>query len=190
MNQEKEFERHRKIIEQIKNANSREELPSITASTLSTFLATNVYFDNRHISSTEFADIFQAILDYGFFTTVEVREMFLNVLKKNYPDKTEEEYLNKYIEMARHPRINYIMNEIMERNKKILELNNRDDLLKHKEVMKQITNAYDIKELPKVTRAYIVKYISDNSKTEYNNKISVSKLYDLVDLLISGYDIN
>ena len=190
MNQEKEFERHNKILEQIKNANSREELPSITASTLSTFLATNVYFDNRHISSTEFADIFQAILDYGFFTTVEVREMFLNVLKKNYPDKTEEEYLNKYIEMARHPRINYIMNEIMERNKKILELNNRDDLLKHNVVMKQIKNAYDIKELPKVTRAYIVKYISDNSKTEYNNKISVTKLYDLVDLLISGYDIS
>ena len=91
MNQEKEFERHNKILEQIKNANSREELPNITVSTLSTFLATNVYFDNRHISSTEFSEIFQAILDYGFFTTVEVREMFLKVLRKNYPDKTEEE---------------------------------------------------------------------------------------------------
>ena len=90
MNQEKEFERHNKILEQIKNANSREELPNITVSTLSTFLATNVYFDNRHISSTEFSEIFQAILDYGFFTTVEVREMFLKVLRKNYPDKTEE----------------------------------------------------------------------------------------------------
>ena len=70
MNQEKEFERHNKILEQIKNANSREELPSITASTLSTFLATNVYFDNRHISSTEFSEIFKILAIFFLISSI------------------------------------------------------------------------------------------------------------------------
>ena len=189
MNQEKEFERHSRILEQIKNASSKEELPDITPSTFSTFLATNVYFDNNHVSSSEFSDIFQAVLDYGFFVSPEVKDKFIEVLRKNYPENSEEEYLNKYIEISKHPRINYIIIEILERNKKILELNNKQELLKHENVMKQIRNAYEENDLPKVSRSHIARCISDNSKTEYNDKINVKKLYDLIDLLIEGYSI-
>ena len=49
MNNEKEVLRHKKVMDSIKNAKSKEELPSVSYSTIANYLANNVYFDDRHI---------------------------------------------------------------------------------------------------------------------------------------------
>lgn len=189
MNQEKEKERHNRILEQINNANAKEELPNITVSIFSSFLANNVYFDNERISSTEFANVFPNILKYGIVSN-EVKDIFMEILKKNYPNKTEQEYFNKYLEIANHPRVNYMMTEILERNKKLAELNEKEELKEHNTTMEEIKNTTEVKKLPKVSKSTVSKYISANSKTNYNDKIKASKLRKLVNLLVNGHTIN
>ena len=189
MNQERELERHNRLMQQINEANNKEELPNVTPSTLSSFFATNVYFDDRRLKSTEFAHVFQSIIDYGMFACLEVKDIFISILRKNYPEKGEEELFNKYIEIARHPRVNYLVSEIIARHRKIVELEEKKDIEKHQSTMKEIKNAYEIKSLPKVSRASIGKFISDNSKTEYNDKINVGKFKTLVYLLVKGHGI-
>ena len=46
MTEERELLRHNNIIEAINNANTKEDLPNVTISTLSSFLASNLYFNN------------------------------------------------------------------------------------------------------------------------------------------------
>lgn len=190
MNHERELERHNRVINQINAATMKEELPNVTPSTLSSFFATNVYFDDRRMKSTEFSRVFNDIIDYGMFTCIEVKDIFVEILKKNYPEKSEKKLFEKYIEIAKHPRIIYLVSEIIARNKKIVEIEARNELERHNNIIREIKNAYEVKDLPKVSRANIGRFISDNSKTYYNEKINVVKLKKLVDLLVDGYLIN
>ena len=50
MGEDKELERHNKVLEQIKNATTKEEVPSSTLSKVTKFIATNVYFDDTRLS--------------------------------------------------------------------------------------------------------------------------------------------
>lgn len=189
MNQDREMERHNRILESIKKATRKEELPNVTASTFSTYLANNVYFDNRRISSKEFMPVFQGIMDYGFFVSYQVKDIFIDILKKNYPGKSEKEYLDKYVEMAKSSKTQNILVEIFERSNKLNQLLLREENDKHEIIMKQIRDAYELKDLPKVSRASITRYISNNSDTSYSDKINVSKLQKLASLLVEGYSV-
>ena len=83
MGEDKELERHERTLEQIRNANSKEEMPNSTLSKVTRFIATNVYFDNKKISQTEFKPVLDAILEHNTFGTPEVKQVFIEILRKN-----------------------------------------------------------------------------------------------------------
>lgn len=117
--EERELERHRKILEQIKLASTKEELPNISLSAISSYLAANVYFDDVHISQTLFKPVLNAIVDYSLFIMPEVKEAFLKVLRENYPNHSEGEYLEKYWQIAKGTKITNILVEVHEKNVKL-----------------------------------------------------------------------
>lgn len=189
MNEEKELARHKSVMDRINNATKKEEVPNITASTLSNFLANFIEFDGVKLNSKEFANIYQTIIDYGTFANHKVIEIFINILKKNYPNRSEEEYLNKYVEVAKNPKFNHIINEITARYSKLTEIREKEDLENHKEVMKSINNCFEIKELPKVSRAVLASFISNYTKTKYNARIKNEDIYGTVNLLMDGFKL-
>lgn len=183
MNQEKELERHNKILEQISSATTRDELPNITLSNITSYLANNVYFDGNHLSQSLFKPVLDAILKYGTFINNEVQTIFLQVLKDNYPEHSEQEFVEKYKQIVSSPRISNILVEVTERNKKIQQFVEKEDLDKHNQILKEIRSAYEIKDLPKVGRGTLNKRVQDNTKNDFIDKISMSKLYKLSQLL-------
>ena len=50
MNQEKELERHNKVLENIRKATTKEELPNASISAITRYLANNATFDGEKIS--------------------------------------------------------------------------------------------------------------------------------------------
>ena len=150
MSEERELERHLKIIEQIKNANTIEELPNISLPIISSYLAKNVYYDNVHISQTLFKPVLDIIVKKNTFIDKEVKQAFLKVVRENYPNRRDEDYLEKYRQIASSPRIPNMLVEIAEKNKKLKEFQKRDNLNNHNQMMKEIRDAYEIKDLPKV----------------------------------------
>ena len=93
------------------------------------------------------------------------------------------------MEIAKNPKTQNILVEIFERNNKLGKLILKEENNKHELIMKQIRSAYEIKELPKISKANITRYIKDNSSTEYSDKINVSKLQKLASLLVEGYSV-
>lgn len=189
MNEEKELIRHKSVIDRINSATKKEEVPSITASNLSNFLANFVSFDGVKVNSKEFASVYQTILDYGSFVSFEVKEIFVNILKKNYPGRSEEEYLNKYLEVVGNSKFNHIIDEINKRYLKLAEIREKEDLEYHNEVIKSIKNCFDVKELPKVSRAVIASFISNYTRTRYSGRIKNEDIYGIVNLLMNGLKI-
>ena len=96
MNQEKELERHNQKLQSIRNAQTKEDIPTANISAVTRYLANNSAFDGNKIIPSEFNIVLDAILKYNFFIMPEVKEIYMQVLKTNYPDKTQEEYEKKY----------------------------------------------------------------------------------------------
>lgn len=150
MSEERELERHLKLLEQINNANTIEELPGISLPSISQYLAQNVYFDKVHISQTLFNPVLDLVVKHNTFINKEVKKAFVKVLKENYPNRKEEEYLEKYRQIASSPRIPNILIEVSEKNKKLQIFQDKQDLLNHEKTLKEIKEAYEIRDLPKV----------------------------------------
>ena len=191
MNNEREMDRHNKIIKQIKDAKNRAELPNISLSNISSYLASNVYFDDRHISQTMFKPVLDAIIDYNFFIMPQVKNVFLKVLKENYPNKSEEDYLEKYNMIANSPRIMNILVEVSEKNARLKEFQDKDEIDYHNKIMKNIGSAYEIKDLPKVGITELNKRIqrcfNDN---DFIHDIKISSLRNIKDAYMSGVSLN
>lgn len=185
MTEERELKRHEQVMEKIKTATTKEEVPSITPSALSNFLANYVEFDGIKLNSNKYANIYQSILDYGTFFHYEVIEIFVNILKENYPGKTKEEYLKKYREVSKNQRFNNIIEEIRERYQKLYELKEQEELNFHNDVMKEINNCFYIKKLPKVSEAVLVNYLARNYKNNYNLILKNEDLYKITNILLN-----
>ena len=187
MNDEKEMIRHDNVMNRIQYASKKDDVPNITASTLSNFLANFIEFDGVKLNSKEFANVYQAIIDYGHFAHSDVKDMFIDILKKNYPNRYEYEYFNQYFEVAKNLRFHHIVQEITARYLKLTEIKEREDLEHHNQIMHRIKNCFDIKELPKVSRAGIATVISNATKTNYSDRIKNEDIYGIVHLLMDGY---
>ena len=146
MSDERELLRHNKSIEQINQAEVREDLPSVSFSTISSFLATNVYFNNSKISQVLFKPVVDQIITYDTMQHSEVRKEFIKVILENYPTVSEIEIIDKYNKIASSKRIGYILNEINYKNKKLDEINKKENLQNHKNNMKLIEQAFEIKD--------------------------------------------
>lgn len=189
MSDERELERHKKILEQIENADSLEELPSITLPVISSYLAKNVYFDNIHISQTLFKPVLDAIIENNSFDNETVKEIFLKVLKENYPNNTEEQYLEKYHQIASSPRIPNILIEVKEKNLKLQKFQDEEDLNNHKQIMKEIEAAYEIKDLPKVGLSELnTKILRAFNNTIFMKDIRVSSLRNITEAYLEEKD--
>ena len=162
MNFEKERERHEKIITGIRDANDKSELPKITLSVLLKYFSDNAYFEDRKLSPSLFEPVYEAILEKGFFIAPEVKEVFINILKDNYPNYLDSEYEEKYRNI--NPvRVNFIIEEIYKREEKLEEFAKKEILDKHNSIMKEISSAYEIKDVPTVTKGTLNSFICSNS---------------------------
>ena len=177
-------------MDSIKNAKSKEELPSVSYSTIANYLASNVYFDDRHISQSLFKPVVDMIVTYNGLFMPQVKEVFIRVLKENYPDKKEEEYLEKFNIVAWGPRIINLLIEIGERNVKLQQFQDKDDLDNHNFIMKGINNAFEVKDLPKVFISDLSKRIQrDFNDNDFIKNIKVSSIKNIVDAYMEGKSI-
>lgn len=183
---EKEMQRHSKVLESIRNAQTREEIPNIQASHITKYIASNSAFDGEKINQTECKEILDAILEYGDLTSKKVEEAFVNVFRKNYPEKEEEEFIKKYKQIIETGKINNYIIEISERAIKLQEFDEKDQLKEHEENLKQIKNAYEIKDLPKVGIGLLNRRIQENTDNDFTKRIPISKLQDLSKALFEG----
>lgn len=186
MNQEKEEQRHNQKLESIRNAKSKEELPVANISAVTRYLANNSSFDGNKISPSEFKPVLDAIMEHNFFIMPEVKEVFIEVLKKNYPGKTQEEYEQKYLQIAETSNISNYIIETSERNAKLQEFREKEDLKQHNENMKQIKSAFELKDLPKVGIGTLNGKIMKATKNDFIERFSIEQIREISDMLMSG----
>ena len=84
MTEERELERHNRVLGQIASAKTREDLPKIGFSTIASYLANNIYFNNEKISQKLFQPVIKAIIDYGAVVHPEVKNALIRVIIENY----------------------------------------------------------------------------------------------------------
>lgn len=189
MSEERELERHLKLLEQINNANTIEELPGISLPSISQYLAQNVYFDKVHISQTLFNPVLDLVVKHNTFINKEVKKAFVKVLKENYPNRKEEEYLEKYRQIASSPRIPNILIEVSEKNKKLQMFQDKQDLINHEEILKEIREAYELRDLPKVGLSELnTKIQRAFNNNDFIKDIRVSSLKNITDAYLEELD--
>lgn len=207
MTEERELERHNRILKQIEDAKTREDLPKIGYSTIASYLASNIYFDGKKISQTLFQPVVNEIINYGFLMHPNVKEALVTVIAENYPNISEEEFVKKYVSVINSKRIGYILSEITQKNLKLDEIIRKENLENHKEMIKQIKLAYEIKYLPRVglseLNKKILRAVNDNDfitniKTSemkglteaYLGHFTYLQLENVIEKLVSNYDLN
>lgn len=183
---EKEIERHIKVLEAIKNAKTKEEIPNIQLSHITKYIATNCSFNGEKISQSECKPILDSIMGYGIEGSKEVLNTFIEVLRKKYPEKTDEEFIKRYKQIIETGKINNYLNEIYKRAEKIQELDGKEQLREHEENLKQIKNAYEIKDLPRVGIGLLNRRIQENTDNDFTKRISISRLQNLSKALFDG----
>ena len=186
MNKEKEEQRHYQKLESIRNAKSKEELPVVNISAVTRYLANNSSFDGNKISPSEFKPVLDAIMEYNFFVMPEVKEIYIQILKKNYPDRTQEEYEQKYSQIVEKSNISNYIIEASERNAKLQEFREREKLEQHNENMKQIKSAFELKDLPKVGIGTLNGKIMKATKNDFIERFSIEQIREISEMLILG----
>lgn len=186
MNKEKEEQRHSQKLESIRNAKSKEELPAANISAVTRYLANNSTFDGNKISPSEFKPVLDAIMEHNFFMIPEVKEVFIEVLKKNYPGKTQEEYEQKYSQIAETSNIAHYIIEVSERNAKLQEFREKEELEQHSENMKQIKSAFELKDLPKVGIGTLNGKIMKATKNDFIERFSIEQIREISEMLMLG----
>lgn len=207
MSDERELERHNKVLDAIKLANTREDLPKIGFSNIASYLANNVYFNNEKLSQKVFQPVINAIIDHGFVTHPEVKNALIRVILENYPFVLEEEIVEMYTKILGSKRIGYILAEITQRNLKLDEIIKRENKFIHEQIIKDINACYEIKYLPKVglseLNKKLLRAVNDNDfvtniKTSDIKELTVAflehysylEIEDIIYRIVSKYDLS
>ena len=186
MSDERELERHEKVLKRIADAKTREELPKITFAAIASYLATNIYFNDKKISQTAFQPVIDAIIDHGILVHPDVKNALIRVIVGNYPGVSEEEIVEKYKSVLEGKRIGYILSEITQKNIKADEILKEENLRAHKQILKEIKDAYEVKYLPRVglseLNQKLVRAVNDN---DFINNIKASEIKELTDAYLN-----
>ena len=185
MKVDKEEMRHLRVMEEIKNATNKEQLPDVTLSNIARYLASNASIDKVKVSQTAFKPVIEALTKYNYFTVPEVKEAFMKVLAKSYPGKTEEEYESIYTQISEQSNIGNYLEEIQERANRIKEFEEAQDLENHKAILKKIDMATELKELPPVGKNVLNSKIRENVKNDFTSRINISEFQDLTEAILS-----
>ena len=180
-----ETQRHNTVLERISLARSVKELPRINFSGLTDFLTKNAYFDKKHLKKSEFKPFIVCLMDNGMLPTKEVTDCFISILKNNYPNHTNEEYMEIYNKIFTSGIINNIIKEMDERTKKIKNIEASLELEKHNDILIAIDKSSTIKELSNIKIPNLITLIKKASKNEVVDNIQKNKLKKLEYLLFN-----
>ena len=207
MSDERELERHLKVLEQIKNAKTKKELPKVEFSTITSYLASNIYFNNRKLSQTLFQPVVNEIVYHGHARHIAVKQALLMIILFNYENLNAEEVANKCASVLKSKRIDYILEETQLKKAKLDEFEKNKNEKNHKQILKDIKSSFEIKELPKIglseLNKKLVNIVNDNDfvtnikASEINdltiaclNNSNYSELEIIVDKICSKYNLN
>lgn len=188
MTEERELERHNRVLGQIASAKTREDLPKIGFSTIASYLANNIYFNNEKISQKLFQPVIKAIIDYGAVVHPEVKNALIRVIIENYSNISEDEIIEKYKKVLESKRIVYLLSEIAQKNIKLDEIVKSENFVAHKQILKYINSAFEIKDLPKVglseLNKKLLRAVNDN---DFVNSIKTSDIKELTEAFLKQY---
>ena len=188
MTEERELERHNRVLGQIASAKTREDLPKIGFSTIASYLANNIYFNNEKISQKLFQPVIKAIIDYGAVVHPEVKNALIRVIIENYSNISEDEIIEKYKKVLESKRIVYLLSEIAQKNIKLDEIVKSENFVAHKQLLKYINSAFEIKDLPKVglseLNKKLLRAVNDN---DFVNNIKTSDIKELTEAFLKQY---
>lgn len=188
MTEERELERHNRVLGQIASAKTREDLPKIGFSTIASYLANNIYFNNEKISQKLFQPVIKAIIDYGAVVHPEVKNALIRVIIENYSNISEDEIIEKYKKVLESKRIVYLLSEIAQKNIKLDEIVKSENFVAHKQILKYINSAFEIKDLPKVglseLNKKLLRAVNDN---DFVNNIKISDIKELTEAFLKQY---
>lgn len=188
MTEERELERHNRVLGQITSAKTREDLPKIGFSTIASYLANNIYFNNEKISQKLFQPVIKAIIDYGAVVHPEVKNALIRVIIENYSNISEDEIIEKYKKVLESKRIVYLLSEIAQKNIKLDEIVKSENFVAHKQILKYINSAFEIKDLPKVglseLNRKLLRAVNDN---DFVNNIKTSDIKELTEAFLKQY---
>lgn len=188
MTEERELERHNRVLGQIASAKTREDLPKIGFSTIASYLANNIYFNNEKISQKLFQPVIKAIIDYGAVVHPEVKNALIRVIIENYSNISEDEIIEKYKKVLESKRIVYLLSEIAQKNIKLDEIIKSENFVAHKQILKYINSAFEIKDLPKVglseLNKKLLRAVNDN---DFVNSIKTSDIKELTEAFLKQY---
>lgn len=188
MTEERELERHNRVLGQITSAKTREDLPKIGFSTIASYLANNIYFNNEKISQKLFQPVIKAIIDYGAVVHPEVKNALIRVIIENYSNISEDEIIEKYKKVLESKRIVYLLSEIAQKNIKLDEIVKSENFIAHKQILKYINSAFEIKDLPKVglseLNKKLLRAVNDN---DFVNNIKTSDIKELNEAFLKQY---
>ncbi len=174
---EKELERHEKILKMINNAYSVDDLPKISLSTISSYIATNTRFNDLRFNSKDFNIIAKNLIDNNY---KEIKDLYFNIVIDKYPELDVEAINKKYNEIFDGIRLKYLLEEYNLKIFKSQIIKDNIDKENHETVMKNIRNSFDIKELPSVgigdLNKNILKLANNNS---IKKRFKTSELTDL-----------
>ena len=183
----KEKERHEQVLEKIKNAQNKGELPKVTPTNLLRYFSDNAHFDKK-INAALFDDVYELTIEKGSFLAPEVKEAFIELLKTNYPNREDKEYEDKY-NGINPVKVSNLLEEMHKRYEKIEEFEVKEIRDKHESIMKRIKDAYELSDLPLVSKGTLNSHICGSSRN-YPTYFKVADISDISDALIEGKSID
>ena len=187
MTDDKELERHTKIIAQIEGAMSKEEVPRITYSYIAAFLADNIKYNGKKLRQADYKPVIDALNDYGVVADFHVRDAFYDVMLKGFDIQSKEEVLDLYKQFVSLKRVAYVMEEINKSNDKLRKFLEKEELDKHNQFIDKTNKANEITDLPRVSisdlNKAMLKAINDNS---FVKTFKISDISDIVDSYLNG----
>lgn len=200
----KEEERHNKVIDKINNAKTSRGLPNISYSDIAAFLASNIIINNKKLSQIAYKDVITEMINTGLPVDIRVVNKLIAVIEEelsnNIPltdeiieieikgEKVNVNNIKKHlIKLLESTKIKNILEEIRLKNNKNDKMTKSFNLLRHESILKQIKEAYAIKDLPKVGLSELNKKLLSafNSNSE-NLKFKTIDLKKITDFYLTN----
>jgi len=184
---ERELERHLNVLEKINEAKTYDELPNISFSSITSYITSNTKFNDVKFSQKDFKPILDALIKNDFKKFDGLKELYVNIVLSKCPNVSLEDIESKYEEIFDGIRINYLIEEITLKNVKSKMMKEEIDKENHEEIMKQINNSYDIRDLPNVGLGDLNKNILRNANNNsVKKRFKASELSDITNVYLNN----